>query len=306
MNLNHLRIFYYAAKMQSFTKAAEALCITQPAITKQIHCFEDFWDLKLFRKKGRNIFLTHEGKILFDYAKKIFEYEKKIEDVMGDMKELKLGVLRLGATKTYARLFMPSMIAKFHESYPHIKILLDEGSSREMIKSLLEFKNDVAIVAKVEDNPEIDFIPFCREEIVFVMSPEHHLAGQRGATFQDIALEPFIMKEKGSATRKVVDELFLRNKCVPRILMESGNNEFIKQQVQRGEGISLITKFAVSPELQEEKLTYISLKDQKAFLDIHVAHLKDEPLSPPAKAFIGRLTQLTEGKLSEIDTGACL
>ena len=303
VNFNHLRIFYHAAKHRSFTKAAEALFITQPAVTKQIRCFEEYWDIKLFRKKGRNILLTHEGRVLYDMARKIFEYEKKIEDVMDEMKELKLGVLGLGATNTYARLFMPSMIAKFHESYPHIKILLDEGTSREMIKSLLEFKNEVAIVAKVEDNPEIDFIPFCREEIVFVMSPGHRLAGQRDVTFQDIALEPFIMKEKGSATRKVVDELFLRNKRTPRILMESGNNEFIKQQVQRGEGISLITKFAVSPELEEKKLTYISLKDQKVFLDIHVAHLKDEPLSPPAKEFIGRLTRLTEGKLSEIDMG---
>jgi DNA-binding transcriptional LysR family regulator len=297
MNFNHLRIFYHAAKHQSFTKAAEALCITQPAVTKQIRFFEEYWDLKLFRKKGRNIHLTHEGKMLFDMARKIFEYEKRIQDIMDEMKELKGGVLRLGATKTYARLFMPSMIAEFHESYPHIKILLDEGTSREMIKSLLDFKNEVAVVAKVEDNPEVDFIPFCREEIVFVMSPEHHLAGQRNATFEDIAKEPFIMKEKGSATRKVVDELFLRNRSSPNILMETGNNEFIKQQVQRGEGISLLTKFAVSPELEGKKLAYISLKDQKAYLDIHVAHLKDEPLSPSAKEFIGRLTRLKETKL---------
>jgi DNA-binding transcriptional LysR family regulator len=136
LNFNQLRTFYYAAKNLNFTVAASELFITQPAVTAQVKSFEEFCSLKLFKKKGRKLHLTDEGKALFDYAENIFKYEKEILNVIDDMKELKRGDLRLGTTKTYARYFMPFLISGFRKAYPHIKIHLDEGSSRDMIYSI--------------------------------------------------------------------------------------------------------------------------------------------------------------------------
>ena len=303
LNFNQLRVFYHAARNLSYTAAANALFITQPAVTAQMKAFEEFCNLKLFKKRRRKIFLTDEGKALFSYAEKIFKYEKEIENVIDEMRELKRGILVLGTTKAYARYFMPLMITTFHENYPEIKIQLNEGSSLDMIYSLLDFKIEVAVIAKAEDNPEVKFLPFSQEEMAVIVSLKHPLAKKKAISFADLATLPFIMKEKGSGTRKLVEELFEAEKCTPNILMETGNTEFIKQMVQRGEGVSLVVKEAVAAELKEKKLTAVPLKGPKIYLDVSIAYLKDQVLSPPANAFVDTLIGLKSKDLHPMGIG---
>ena len=303
LNLNQLRVFYYAAKNLSFTAAAGELYITQPAVTAQIKSFEEFCSLKLFKKKGRQIYLTDQGQSLYTYAAKIFEYEKEIEHVIDDMRELKRGVLSLGTTKAYARYFMPMMITTFRRNYPNIKIQLNEGSSLDMTHSLLDFKIEVAVIAKAEDNPGVNFFPFSREEMAVILPRSHPLAKKKAVTFRDLATVPFIMKEKGSGTRKLVEELFGAEQCTPDILMETSNTEFIKQLVQRGEGVSLVVKEAVAVELKEKKLTSVPLKGPRVYLEVSIAYLKDQVLSPPARAFVDTLIRLKSENLHPMGIG---
>jgi DNA-binding transcriptional LysR family regulator len=303
LNLNQFRVFYYAAKNLSFTAAAGELYITQPAVTTQIKSFEEFCSLKLFKKKGRRIYLTDEGKSLYAYAAKIFKYEKEIEHVIDDMRELKRGILSLGTTKAYARYFMPLMITTFHKNYPNIKIQLNEGSSLDMIHSLLDFKIEVAVIARAEENPGVNFLPFSREEMTVILSRNHPLVKKKAVTFSDLAAVPFIMREKGSGTRKLVEELFEAEQCTPDILMETSNTEFIKQLVQRGEGVSFVVKEAVAVELKEKKLASVPLKGPKVYLDVSIAYLKDQMLSPPARAFVDTLIGLKSEDLHPMGIG---
>jgi DNA-binding transcriptional LysR family regulator/HD superfamily phosphohydrolase YqeK len=303
LNLNQLRVFYYAAKNLSFTAAAGELFITQPAVTAQIKSFEEYCNLKLFKRRGRRIFLTDEGKFLYDYAAKIFRSEKEIENVIDDMRELKRGILSLGTTKAYARYFMPLMISSFHKNYPHIKIQLNEGSSLDMINSLLEFKIEVAVIAKAADHPEVHFFPFSQEEMVLIVATDHPLRDKKGITFKDLSTEPFIMKEKGSGTRKLVEELFEAEQCTPDILMETSNTEFIKQLVQRGEGVSFVVREAVAAELKEKKLAVAPLKGSKVYLEVSIAYLKDQVLSPPARAFVDTLIGLKSDEMHPMGIG---
>jgi DNA-binding transcriptional LysR family regulator len=292
INLNQLRAFFQAAKCRNVSLAAKALFVSQPAVTAQIKLFEEDCGLKLFKKKGRNLYLTDEGKTLFNYARTIFEYEKKIEDAVEQMKELKKGSLRLGSARTYARYFMPFLLTGFRDAYPQIKIHFDEGSSLEMIHSLIDLKNEVVIIAKADDHPNIAYIPFSREELVLILPPNHHLADRDSIRFEQIAEMPIIMKDPGSGTRKLVDELFAKNNCTPNILMETGDAEIIKLLVQHGEGISFLVKEAVAVELQENKLVTVRLKKHSIFLDVSIAYLKKQPLSPPAQAFLKSLENI--------------
>jgi LysR family transcriptional regulator, low CO2-responsive transcriptional regulator len=303
LNFNQFRVFYHAAKHLNFTVAAGELFITQPAVTSQIKSFEAFCNLKLFKKKGRRVYLTDEGKSLYAYAAKIFKYEKEIENTIDDMRELKRGILSLGTTKAYARYFMPLMITTFHKSYPNIKIQLNEGSSQDMIYSLLDFKIEVAVIARVEDNPEVHFFPFSREEMIVIVSSDHLLNRKKTITFKDLSSEPFIMKEKGSGTRKLVEELFEAEQCTPDILMETSNTEFIKQLVQRGEGVSFVVREAVATELKEKMLASVPLKGPKVYLDVNIAYLKDQVLSPPANAFVNTLIGLKSEDLHPMGIG---
>lgn len=295
INLNQLRIFYYTAKYQNCTIAAEKLFISQPGVTAQVKAFEEFCNLKLFKKMGRKIYLTDEGKSLYGYARKIFEYEKEIEDAIEDMRVLKKGVLRLGTTKTYARSYMPLLISKFWQSYPNIKIHLNEGSSLEMANRLLDFQSEIAIVAKIEENPRICFTPFCQEDIVVLLSPDHHLAKRNSITMAELAKEPIIMKECGSGTRKAVDEAFAGKDLVPNILMEINNTHFIKQATLRGDGISFLVRAAVLTELQEGKLVTIPIEDCQILAGVSIAYLMNQHLSKPAQAFLVILEELSSG-----------
>ncbi|MBW1774474.1 MAG: LysR family transcriptional regulator [Deltaproteobacteria bacterium] len=296
INFNQLRVFYHAARYENFTMAAEKLFITQPAVTAQIKLFEEHCNLKLFKKKGRKIYLTDEGKILSDYARQVFDYEKEIDDAIEDLHALKRGMLRLGTTKTYARYFMPFMMTSFHETYPQVKIHLDEGSSQAMTLSLLEIKNEVAVIAKAVDHPDVHFIPFSQEELVFILSPEHPLAVKKTVSFKDLKNEPIIMKEIGSGTRKLVDGLFEKNGIIPSILMETSNTEFIKQLVQRGDGLSFVVREAVARELQEGKLATVPIEGKKIYLDVSIAYLKGQRLSPSAQAFLDILAEMAPKK----------
>jgi DNA-binding transcriptional LysR family regulator len=299
LNFTQLRVFYFAAKYQSFTTAAKKLFITQPAVTAQIKLFEEYSGLKLFKKKGRKICLTDQGRTLYNYTSKVFEYEEEMEKVIYEMKELKRGLLRLGTTKTYARYFMPFLMTSFHEGYPNIKIRLDEGSSLDMIHSLLDLKNEVAIIAKAEENPNVCFIPFSHEELVLILAPEHRLARRKAVTIKDLADEPIIMKETGSGTRKRVNELFEKHHCVPDVLMETSNTEFIKQLVQRNDGVAFIAREAVVIELKEKRLINVPIKGRRIFLDVSIAYLKNQQLSPPGQAFLDMLLRIAPGEKAD-------
>ena len=292
INLNQLRAFYQAGKHLNFSAAAKALYVTQPAVTAQVKAFEEHCEMKLFKKKAGKLYLTEEGKAIYKYAQKVFDYENDIEIAVEEMKKLKRGSLRIGTARTYARYFMPFLISRFRQTYPKIKIHLDEGSSAEMVQSLTDFKNEMAIIAKGDENHKVTFTPFSQEELILILSPKHPLARKRFIPFQKLAEEPVIMKEKGSGTRILVNELFSKNDCEPNVLMETSDAEVIKLLVRRGEGISFLVRESVARELEKKKLTTVPIKGHKLFLDVTIAYLKKQPLSPPAQAFLKSLKGL--------------
>ncbi len=286
INLNQLRAFCYVARHASYTVAAEKLCISQPAVTAQIKLFENFYDMKLFRRQGREIGLTHVGKILYEKAERIFSIEDEVETALAEIKELNQGLLQIGCTKAYAKYIMPSIMSVFHRAYPNIKIILEEGSSMAMINSLRDFKNEVIVVAQMDVNDSrLQFVPFSQEEIVVVLSADHPLTQKKEIEFSDVADEPLILKGTGSGTRQKITGLFEKYKIVPNVFMESNNTEFIIDLVERGEGISFLVKPSVEGKVQEGKIVMHRLKGERLFLDVSLGFSKNVPLSPAATAF---------------------
>jgi len=295
INFNQLRAFYETARHLNFSKAAKVLCVSQPAITSQVKNFEESLSLKLFKKNGRRIILTDEGQTIYDIAHKIFQHEKDLNHTLEEIRQLKRGTLRLGTVKTYARYVMPYLIARFHEIHPNIKIQLDEGSSGEMLMNLMNFKNEMAIVAKMDGYPSVNFIPFSRVELVVITAPDHHLVKKKSITIEELSQEPIIIKEKGSATRKHIDDLFTKRGLPLNIFMETSNPDFIKQLVRQKEGISFLPKVEVFIELQENELTNPVVKGEDIFVDVSMAYLKDQPISKPTQAFIDMINHLPGG-----------
>jgi DNA-binding transcriptional LysR family regulator len=201
---------------------------------------------------------------------------------------------------------MPFLLTRFHQAYSDIRISLDEGSSQSMVQSLVDFKNEVVIIAKIVSHPDVQFLPLSREEIVVIAHPDHPLAARPDISVEELARERIIMKEGGSGTRHLVDRMFARNNITPNIVMETSNTEFIKMEVQRGEGIAFLVESAVLMELENGLLTSLSIDDRTLFLDVSIAYLKDQQLSPPARAFLENLSDLNGGDMPAMGIGALM
>ncbi|WP_419662892.1 transcriptional regulator, LysR family [Desulfosarcina variabilis str. Montpellier] len=292
INFNYLRSFYHVAKNLSFTLAAEELFVTQPAVTRQVKVLEDLWEMKLFGKYRGKIYLTEEGKYLYDYAKKIFEYEKEIEMAVEDIRELKQGVLRL-VTTTYVPNFMAFITDKFIKEYPNIKVQLNSARTQDGIDILRMGHSEIAVIPMVEDHSDVNFFHLDHPEVILVVNPDHPLALKGVASLEDLSKETIIFKDPGSGTRKVVDEFFRQHHITPNSFLELGDTESIKRMVQRGHGVSLLMEEAVSREISQGKLVSITIEENKIFLDIHVVYLKDRFLSLPARAFLQILSKVT-------------
>jgi LysR family transcriptional regulator, low CO2-responsive transcriptional regulator len=292
MNLHHLRIFYNVARRMSLTKAAEDLCITQPAVTNQVRAFEEQIGMKLFVRKPGRILLTEEGKILYEYAKRFFDLEIEIERVTNDLKGLRAGTVSLGALRMYSPTFLHLLINHFHRLYPNLMVKVSEAGSLDLIESLLDFRNEVVLCLKVEENPDVSFIPFCREELVVVLPVGHRLAKKREVSIRALAEEKVILRRKGSASRYLVTQLFEKSKISPQILTEADNTELIKNMIYRGEGISFLARIAVSKEVDEGRVAAVPLEGNPIPLVIHIAYLKDHVLSPSAEVLLNVLQEL--------------
>jgi len=248
MNLNQLRIFYESAKCLNFSRAAEHLYISQPAVSSQIKQMELFLKTKLFNKTGRKLYLTETGKVLLSYAQKIFDLEREAERALNSTNNLQKETFHVGTTRTYARYLMPSYIRKFHALYPGVSVSLTEGSSREMIKSLFQGKNELAIVATTDYPKILKSVVFREEELVLVASTDNSLCKKSPITVEELSKIPLIMREEGSGTRKIVADMFKKRGFSPAILYEASNLECIKELLIMGEGVSLAARAVVEKE----------------------------------------------------------
>ncbi|MDD3845103.1 MAG: LysR substrate-binding domain-containing protein [Syntrophorhabdaceae bacterium] len=294
MNLNQLRIFYESARQHSFTRAAEHLCVSQPAVSSQIKQLEAITRLKLFTKVGRKIYLTEAGEVLFGYAQKIFQLELEAEDTLDRIRRVQTGALHVGTTKTYARFLMPNYISMFHALYPGISIHLSEGSSMEMMQSLLHMKNELAIVASDENPRFLNSIIFRKENILLVISPDHPLAKKGSVNLEDVSKVPLIMREEGSGTRKIVMEAFRNKGLTPTILYEASNLEFTKELLKRGEGASFIVEPVVHNELKQGVLREVKITDTPLSMDAYIVFLSEKNLSRTASCFMDMLVKRSQ------------
>lgn len=304
MNFNHLRVFYECARELNFSRAAERLLISQPAVSIQIKHLEEILQVKLFNKIGNKVFISGAGKLLLEYAQKIFELENEAEKAINEIKEVKKGTLHIGTTKTYAHYLMPNYISHFHALYPGVSIHLSEGSSLEMIQSLFNMQNELAIVASAEypkslhtiafgketEYPKpLHGIAFGKEEVLLVASPDHTLAKKDPITMKELASFPLVMREEGSAIRKAVMNMFRKMHLTPAILYEASNPEFIKELLEKGEGASFIVRSAVEKELSQGILKEITISDVSIAINTNIVYVSEDSLSKIARAFIDTL-----------------
>jgi DNA-binding transcriptional LysR family regulator len=294
MNLNQLRAFHAVAKTGAFSKAAEELFVTEPAVFIQVRCLERYLGFKLLDKFGKDLRPTEVGRMLFDYAEKIFGLVQEANKAIKELQDLKSGELRIGSAKALAQYLMPVVVSSFQDFYPRIKVLLSEGASDELVKGILNHQFELALVARVPYPERINVIPFSKDKVIVVVSPENKLVGKEEVSLAELNEQPVICRDAGSATRFAMWAEFDRLGLKPSALVEAGNTEFIKDMVKKDKGYSFLASICVRNEIKRGDLATVHLKGGELTLDIDIIHLKGKTLSPAAATFLNFLKESAE------------
>jgi len=292
-SLRQLQVFEAIARLGSFTRAADELALTQPTLSIQIKKLTDVVGLPLFEQIGKRVYLTNAGRVLLQAARELFDTFSRLDMQMADLKGLKSGHLNL-AVVTTAKYFAPRVLGEFCRRYPGIEVALKVTNRERLLERMAENMDDLYIMGQPPDSPEVEFEPFLLNPIVIVAPRNHPLVGRKAIPLTELAQEPFIMREPGSGTRMAIEQLFRENDVVPRVRMELGSNEAIKQIVASGMGIAGLSQHAL---IWEAPMGEIALLDVCGFpLDWHwyVGYPAGKQLSVVARTFFTFLQE--EGK----------
>jgi DNA-binding transcriptional LysR family regulator len=292
INLNHLRIFYYAAREKNLTKAAEALFVTQPAVTMQIKALEQYLEVPLFRKRGKFLELTDEGTVLYKYAEKIFGVVDEMEHALKGFASLAHGSLIIGTTRSFARYLMPRLVSGYQEKFPGIKVSLEVGSSLEIAEGVAAFKYDLAIIGRIPLPGKVKAIQFKPEEFCVVASPYHPLAKKEAVSWQELEKEPIIIREPGSGSRHFMLSLLASHGVKPPVVLEAGSVEFIKEYVIQSRGISFLYKPEIEREAEMGLLKALKLGDGPLYIETIIVVPDGVTLSPASRAFLEQVDKL--------------
>jgi DNA-binding transcriptional LysR family regulator len=278
LNLKQLKVFYYVANHLSFTRAAEELFISQPAVTMQISALERQYGLPLFSRKKNELALTEAGTTLFPYAEKLVELGFEAERALYNLKANPHGLLRIGTTKAFARYLLSPYILRFQAAFPRVRIKIEEGSSEEMAMSVVYGRNDLSIVGRIPFDDTLVPLPFPRHEtddLILAVPPDHRLAERLEARFEDLVDERLILREKGSGIRHLVLEAFRQRGLTPTVLLEAGNVDFIKELVEKGAGVSILARMSVQNEVQRGALKAVPLAEGGMQIHIEIVMPKE-------------------------------
>lgn len=262
MTDRRLKVFHTVARLLSFTKAAEVLHMTQPAVTFQVRQLEEYLNTRLFDRTHNRVTLTDVGKVVYDYSEQIFSLYLEMENAVKEMTGEISGVLTLGASTTIAEYMLPALLGDFKRHYPDVNIRLKVSNTEGIINMLENNTIDLGIIESSVHNKNL-IVEECRsDELVLIVSPDHPLASEKEVHPEQIVNHAFICREEGSGTREVVRHYF-QNQGLDmnslNICLELGSPESVKGAVEARMGISIISQATISKELALKRLVAIPL-----------------------------------------------
>jgi DNA-binding transcriptional LysR family regulator len=279
-----LVVFEAIARLGSFTRAAEELHLTQPTVSMQIKKLTDLTGLPLIEQLGKRIHLTEAGHELHAYARTVFQQMDELEAVLNRLKGLSGGRLRISVATT-ANYFIPTLLGSFARRYPDVTISLDITNRGTLLKSLAENTVDLAIMGQPSDDADVEAKAFMKNPLVIVAPPKHPLAGKKKIPLARIQEEIFLVRESGSGTRIAMERFFSERRIKLKTGMEIGSNEAIKQSVQAGLGLGLLSRATIEQELALKRLAVLDVANFPIMRDWYVVHRKGKRLSAAAEAF---------------------
>lgn len=280
MRLTQLRSFHAVARAGGFTGAAKLLHISQPTVTTQVKFLEETYGIELFYRRGHTVKLTPLGEQLFGIAQRIFALEGETVNLLKDSGELKSGHLRVGAVGPF---HVTEMLAGFNRRFPSIEVSVRIGNSATVLQALIDYQTDVAVLAQFTDDPRFHSVPYSRHPIVIFVHRSHRFAGRESIGITELEGEGMILRELGSTTRKAFDDALRKAGVTPRVVMEIGSREAIREAVIKGVGIGTVSEVEYIPD---PEILMVRLSDVEICTHAHVVCLEERRGARLVAAFL--------------------
>lgn len=285
MTLVQLRTFVAVARYNGFTAAARALRMSQTTVTSQIQALEDEHKVKLFERRGRSINLTHAGHELLPIARQMTSLEDEAAMLMKDSTGLRLGQLKIGAVSPF---HVIRMIQRFNETYPLVDIAMALGNSETVLGDLQNYSCDVGVLARDTDDDRFYVKHFASYPVSAFVHRDHRLAALKSIDLAELARERLLIREQGSTTRRALEEAFAAIDAVPRVAMEIGSREAIREAVICGLGVGTVSDSEFVPD---ERLHLLPVTGNPVMTHIYVCCLRERRRSRTIAAFFDSLGQ---------------
>jgi DNA-binding transcriptional LysR family regulator len=288
VDLRQLEIFVKVAELGSFSRAAEALFLTQPTVSEHIRTLEDELGVRLLDRLGRGAAVTKGGALLLSHAQRMLALAREARQAMESFQGRMSGELLVGASTIPGEYILPALIGRFKEKFPDIAITLLIGDSQAVTEWVAEGRAEIGVVGARSTHRGIEFRELMPDDIVLIVSSAHPWHGRKQVTLEELRREPLLLRERGSGTRGAL-ETALREAGADitafRVVGEMGSTQAIKQAVKAGVGVSLLSRRAVEEECRAGSLWCLRVKDLKVTRAFYLVTNRERSRSPLAEAF---------------------
>lgn len=296
LTFRQFQVFQAVYRLRSYSKAAEFIGLTQPAVSAQIKQLEQALDQPLFDYSGKTLHVTPAGESLATAIDRIFDELNHLEMQISDMRGSLKGELKISCVSS-AQYVIPWLLARFREAHPDIQVKLQVVNRKQAIQSLEQHRYDLAIVSMSSPHKDLSFFPFLTNQLVPVIPSQHPLAKESSIAPEMFLNEPLLVRESGSGTRVVVDDYYTQVRVTPRLLIELGSLEAIKAGLEQNMGVSILPWVAVRRELRQGSLVSPQIKGLPLRRSWSLVHNQSRPLPPTARAF----SQFVSNHLAELE-----
>ena len=283
-SLKQIQTFIEVTRQGSVSKAAEKLCVTQPAVSMHIRQLEEAFGVALVEAQGRGIRLTDAGRTFAGRANVVMAELHELESLMAEYAGAQKGRIALAVVST-AKYFVPMLLMRFSRLYPDIEVRLHIENRESVLGMLERSEADLVIMGRAPRNMTTQAAAFATNPMAIVAAPSHALAGRKNLPFSVLADYAFVMRESGSGTRAAMERLFALHEVPLKVAMEMPSNETIKQAVMAGMGLSFLSLRTLRQELAGGYLVQLDINGMPIVGQWFVTHMASKTLSPAARAF---------------------
>jgi DNA-binding transcriptional LysR family regulator len=286
LNLHHLHIFQVVAQRRSFTRAAETLYISQPAVSRQVRELEQALGVALVDRVGHRLFLTDAGTALFAASTRLFGVATDIERDMAERRALTRGRLLLGASQTIGVYVLPGWLATYHQVNPQVELVAELGTTDQTLERVASYALEFGLVEGPVGDPTLASSVILRDELVLIMPPFSLLTATQETPLAALQREAFVLREPTAATRQFIERVLGAAGVSLRVVLELNSNEAVKQAVAAGLGLGIVSSATVTQELAAGRLGATRIAGLRMTRDWSVVTLSERRLSPAATAFL--------------------